>query len=599
MTKTLIKNAKLFDSINPPNASDLLIDNNYVDKIAPCIEPPAHTKVIDATGLWLIPGLFDIHTHLDLELEINPGLDNVTRFGTTDVVLGNCSIGAAFGNLKYVFKGNRSALADCFARVESLPKNLVEQICEKFSWKDPIEYLSHLNEKSFGPNVMVLVPHSMLRIYVMGMPDAILRKPTRTEIIKMADILRSCLNAGYIGLSSDLLSFHLLASEIFGFNSIPATAAGIAEISALCNVLSEFNSIFQFTPDPYRPITSLAYMFLSSGLIFGQTLNTTVVSILDFDEGKNVFKALLAVAKIINSKILKGNLKYQMLPAVFGASAFGLSGPFVEESPVLRRLSYINDRDMFEKLIESPWTKREFKKYWNKKNWFENLAGVKRNSLKSDLNQYEIVEAPISEFNGLTFKDVFNKVSSGQYKEIVGNLINPLSEETFFLDIFKIFDGQLYWKITVANKRPEVLEKLLFHKNVIIGFSDSGAHLVNMAYYDVNLRALKIALKMGNTRFNALLNKLAVETPHFLSVTDHIIKEKAVANLVLIDPKALLDYEPNISLINDPFLGVKRLVNDKCDAIKATFISGRLAHYDKKILPSLGGMLISGRGNRI
>ena len=31
-------------------------------------------QVIDASGQWLMPGLLDIHTHLDLEVDLEPGL---------------------------------------------------------------------------------------------------------------------------------------------------------------------------------------------------------------------------------------------------------------------------------------------------------------------------------------------------------------------------------------------------------------------------------------------------------------------------------------------------------------------------------------------
>ena len=53
--------------------------------------------VIDCNKQWVMPGLLDIHTHLDLEVEIEPGLSEVLRHGTTSVLVGNCSLGLAFG----------------------------------------------------------------------------------------------------------------------------------------------------------------------------------------------------------------------------------------------------------------------------------------------------------------------------------------------------------------------------------------------------------------------------------------------------------------------------------------------------------------------
>ena len=55
-------------------------------------------EVVDATGRWVLPGLLDIHTHVDLEVELDPGLTEVVRHGTTTTVMSNCSLGLAFGN---------------------------------------------------------------------------------------------------------------------------------------------------------------------------------------------------------------------------------------------------------------------------------------------------------------------------------------------------------------------------------------------------------------------------------------------------------------------------------------------------------------------
>ena len=45
--------------------------------------------------------LLDIHTHMDLELELNTKLEEVVRHGTTTCIVGNCSIGAAYGSQRH------------------------------------------------------------------------------------------------------------------------------------------------------------------------------------------------------------------------------------------------------------------------------------------------------------------------------------------------------------------------------------------------------------------------------------------------------------------------------------------------------------------
>ena len=74
-------------------------------------------------GRWLIPGMLDIHTHFDLEVELEPGLPEAVRHGTTTAVVSNCSLGLAFGAQR---KNGADPIVDCFARVENVPKHVLD-----------------------------------------------------------------------------------------------------------------------------------------------------------------------------------------------------------------------------------------------------------------------------------------------------------------------------------------------------------------------------------------------------------------------------------------------------------------------------------------
>ena len=90
---TLIKNALVFDGrATAPAQQDVAIQDGKVAEVGPDLDAAQATEVIDAEGRWLMPGLWDIHTHLDLEVELDPGLTEVVRHGTTTAVVANCSI---------------------------------------------------------------------------------------------------------------------------------------------------------------------------------------------------------------------------------------------------------------------------------------------------------------------------------------------------------------------------------------------------------------------------------------------------------------------------------------------------------------------------
>ena len=95
---TLIKNAKIFNNGETPVIEDVAIAGGRIVSRGKPVDETQVSNIIDAEGQWLMPGLFDIHTHYALELEVAPGLPESTRHGTTSVVIANCSLGLAFGN---------------------------------------------------------------------------------------------------------------------------------------------------------------------------------------------------------------------------------------------------------------------------------------------------------------------------------------------------------------------------------------------------------------------------------------------------------------------------------------------------------------------
>ena len=111
----LIRGAKVFDgSGGPAEFVDVAVQGGQV--VAKGLGLPAENaaSVQEAGGQWLLPGLLDIHTHEDLEVELAPGLPEVVRHGTTSVVVGNCSLGLAFGAQR---TPEQDPIVDYFARV--------------------------------------------------------------------------------------------------------------------------------------------------------------------------------------------------------------------------------------------------------------------------------------------------------------------------------------------------------------------------------------------------------------------------------------------------------------------------------------------------
>ncbi|MEY2919335.1 MAG: hypothetical protein RL261_640, partial [Pseudomonadota bacterium] len=176
----LIRGARVFDGTGGQSAvEDVAIAGGRIAARGPGLAPERAERIVEAGGRWLMPGLLDIHTHLDLEVELAPGLPESVRHGTTTVVVGNCSLGTAFGAQR---RNGDDPILDCFTRVENMPKPVLRKVVDRIHWNGTGEYFEHLDQLPLGPNVVPLLPHSMLRIEAMGSTDAaVTREPTAAE----------------------------------------------------------------------------------------------------------------------------------------------------------------------------------------------------------------------------------------------------------------------------------------------------------------------------------------------------------------------------------------------------------------------------------
>jgi N-acyl-D-aspartate/D-glutamate deacylase len=145
---TLIQNALVIDGTGTePMEQDIAIAEGKIAARGTKLPANEAEQVIDGKGKWLMPGLLDIHTHLDLEVDLEPGLPEVVRHGTTTVLVGNCSLGTCFGRQQ---SGEQNPIVDCFTRVENIPKSILNQCVEAVQWDNTGDYLDHFDNIPLG-----------------------------------------------------------------------------------------------------------------------------------------------------------------------------------------------------------------------------------------------------------------------------------------------------------------------------------------------------------------------------------------------------------------------------------------------------------------
>ncbi|RMF14235.1 MAG: aminoacylase [Candidatus Dadabacteria bacterium] len=592
---TIIRGALVFDgSGTAPARADVAVRDGRIEAVGSHLPADECAENIDATDCWLTPGLLDIHTHFDLEVEINPGLGEAVRHGTTTVVVGNCSIGAAFGPQPY---GGSNAIVDCFTRVENMPKTVLQKCADRMDWDHPAAYLEHFEDIPLGPNIAALIPHSMLRIDAMGIDAAISRAPTSGEMAEMLATLEAAMELGYIGMSTDNLVFHYLANAPHKNKRLPTQFADDRELKQLIEVLRRHDRVWQATPDNSRPTRNLRRFSWSSGRLHGKPLRISALSALDISALPQAWRAFIGLAATLNSRLMNGKIHFQALSNTFRIWADGIHSPVFEELDSTRELIALEyeDVDGRRALISDRAFRRRFRQDWKRSHRPDGLLPSPDSTFRLDPRRMFFDDCPVAAWNGRSLAEVVARFRAWQANP--EGFAGAYPDETdafraaprdiadeidFFLYGLHRFDLAFRWWMDIANENRAVRKKLLFNDNTLPGFNDSGAHISNMAFYDGNLVTLQLAQEDGLDRVAQAVHRLTAAPAEFFGIDVGRVQPGAQADLVLIDPDALAAYDSNanrVRVYNRQFEH-DVLVNRSDGVLREVYIAGTRVWQD-------------------
>ena len=138
---------------------------------------------IDASGLIVTPGFVDVHTHYDGQVTWEHRLAPSSSHGVTTVVMGNCGVGFA-----PVRGGDHELMIKLMEGVEDIP-DVVMAEGVPFNWSSFPEYLDALEKRFCDVDFATQIPHSPLRVFVMGERGARLEPPTESDLKAMRALL--------------------------------------------------------------------------------------------------------------------------------------------------------------------------------------------------------------------------------------------------------------------------------------------------------------------------------------------------------------------------------------------------------------------------
>ena len=562
-----IENGLFFDGRGgEPRVQHLGIRDGLVVQISDTPIPHKQAQtVIDAAGRWVMPGFVDLHTHYDAEVEVAPSLSESVRHGVTTIFMGSCSLGASLGEPEDI--------ADIFCRVEGIPRPIMLPLLqERKTWSTLGEYFEHLDQLPLGPNVASFVGHSNIRMHVMGFDRSVQPsvKPTKAELERMDALLNEGLDLGYLGLSIQTLPWDKLDGDRWPARPLPSYFAPWSEYRRFTKILRERDRVFQGVPNISTKVNVILFLLESAGL-FRKPLRTTIISLMDIIADRKVYWLVPIFTRFFN-KILGADFRMQALPNLFDVWSDGMQLVVFEEFGA--GTEAINHVDLTERaaLLQDPDYRRRFRKQWT--NFL--LPKV----YHRDFQYSEVLGCPDQTVVGKSFA----QISEERNCHVVDA----------FLDLAAEHGDQLRWYSVMANDRLGPLEYISAHPDVLIGFSDAGAHLRNMAHYNFPLRLLKLArdAKLRGAPFMTMgqaVHRVTGEIAEWFQIDAGVLDEGKRADLVVIDPTKLDEsIEQAHEAEMEDFGGLRRLVRRNDETVNAVLINGKLAVKDGVPTAELG-----------
>lgn len=551
-TSILIKNGHIYDGTkNDSYVADIYIKDGIIQKIGDDLHFP-DTRIIDARGLWVVPGFIDNHTHYDGEVLVSPGLYESVRHGVTSVIVGGCSLSFVYSDVE--------DCCDMFTRVEAFPREVLYPILQaEKSWNSPQEWIDHLHSLALGPNVASFIGHSDIRASVMGIDRSLTKeKPTDDEIDEMGHKLKAALSAGFLGVSMQHNPWDKMDGRHWS-KLLPAAYAHKKERAALVNIVRAAGAHLQGVPNLVNRVNALWYMLQSASLGVRKNLKTSMVAMMDLKGDPYIRKMISGLTSFFN-KILGADFRMQTFPVPFRVIAQGMELVIFEEFPtgeLARHLS--RDVQLRNKTISDPDYRSKFKKHYGNK--------LAPKVWQKDFGDAYVLSSPDPTMVGKSFVQIADERNQ-----------HPVDT---FLDLVVEMDQEISWETTIGNENPDRYKPLYNDENGIIGFSDSGAHINNMAFYNFPLRFLRYVMD-SQEKDQPLMTiekavwRLTKEIADFFNLDNgHIAKGKR-ADITIIDPSKLDDRVHEYH--KDEFMnGVDRLVNRNEGAVPYVLINGKLA----------------------
>lgn len=536
MLDLVIRNGLVVDGSGLPGYSaDVGVRNGRIVKIGQIAE--AGHEEVDATGKVVSPGFIDPHTHFDAQLLWDGFAKPALAHGVTTVVPGNCSLSLAPLKAKH-----RMKLVGMFNQIEEMPRIAFETGVE-WNWETFDEYVKRIS-KGLSINVAPLVGHSLLRLWVME-EASMQRTATPSELRAMQDLLRQCLDAGAVGLSTSFVDMDETLQPV------PSRFADQTELHALCEVLAEYGRMLQIVPEFYDPDVTIARVDQLAELSIQYGIPTTFSPLfVNADNSNGVDR----VMRRVDEQFARGARVW----------------PQVQTRPIDISFCFAVPSLLF---IRFP--------SWYRVMRFGSHQDIVNAFRDTEQRQKMIAEA--SMLNGLWPRMVLRQVNTAANQQYVGKTLAEIAELRQSTPVDVMIDLSLEEDLDAHflagdmghNDYPRV-GALLSHPRVHVGASDGGAHILSFSTYgDTGFLFSKFVRDTGALTLEGAVKKITADTANIWGIPERGLLQKGyVADIAVFDA-AVIDRGPEYYVQDVPGEG-SRYVRDAV-GVDTVIVGGRVA----------------------
>lgn len=510
--------------------------------------PGAAKRTIDATGRIGAPGFIDIHTHYDAQVIWDRMMSISPWHGVTTVVMGNCGFSVAPTRAEH-----RELVMRTLENVEGMSVQALRAgLGEDWGFETFPEYMDAIEKRGTAINVGAMIGHTALRMYVMG-EDAMEREATADEVVRMRQLVREALEAGAVGFATSKAATHIgyagkpVASRFASFAETREIARAIADAgSGMMQVtigrgmsFEEFATVSQDN-DCHVSWTALLAMRRSSAG-FGDSSAQLEKSHELLKRGAKVFPQVMC------------------RPLMF---EFQLRAPFIFESmPVFKRVSAQTTLEGRKAVYRDREWREEFK------------AAVARTGIADGWKDAIIAaHEPDPSINERRLADVAAERG-----------VDP-SDLAFDLSLGN--ELRTRFRIPVANRDEEELQKLLTDPITVLGLSDAGAHASQLCDACFSTYLLKHWVReKGVLSLEEGVRMLSSRPAEVFNIKDRgRLAVGMPADLVVFDPDTVGDGK--LERVYDLPAGEDRLIS-RAAGIDAVVVNGVLIrqHGEDKLDP--------------